>query len=218
MVATASTGYLPAADSPESIMAEVPSYTALATSEISALVGRGFWIIDSSISVAVMTRLPSRRHLLIRRFWMAGSSTKGISTPRSPLATIMPSQASQISSILSTPDRFSILAMISIWLPPLSSRNFRISSTFCLLETKEAATKSTSFWMPKSRSALSASLRKGPVITLLGKDMLLRLESSPPTMHLQMASLPWSFSTSKTTRPLLTRTRSPTDRSFTRPL
>ena len=35
------TGYFPAAVSPDSIIALVPSYTALATSEISALVGRG---------------------------------------------------------------------------------------------------------------------------------------------------------------------------------
>ena len=58
MVWTASTGYLPAAVSPESMMAEVPSYTALATSVISARVGRGFVIMLSSIWVAVMTCLP----------------------------------------------------------------------------------------------------------------------------------------------------------------
>jgi hypothetical protein len=36
-----------------------PSNTALATSVASARVGRGFWIIDSSICVAVMTGLPT---------------------------------------------------------------------------------------------------------------------------------------------------------------
>ena len=35
--------------SPESMIADVPSYIAFATSVISALVGRGFVIIDSSI-------------------------------------------------------------------------------------------------------------------------------------------------------------------------
>ena len=54
---TACTGYLPTADSPESITASVPSYTALATSETSARVGRGLSIIDSSICVAVITGL-----------------------------------------------------------------------------------------------------------------------------------------------------------------
>ena len=49
----------------ESITADEPSYTAFATSDISALVGRGFSIIDSSISVAVMTRFPRSLHFLI---------------------------------------------------------------------------------------------------------------------------------------------------------
>ena len=49
----------PYGDSPESIMADVPSKTALATSVISARVGVGLVIIDSSIWVAVMTIFPS---------------------------------------------------------------------------------------------------------------------------------------------------------------
>ena len=43
----------------DSIVADVPSYMALATSEISARVGLGLFIIDSSICVAVMTFLPA---------------------------------------------------------------------------------------------------------------------------------------------------------------
>ena len=39
----------------ESIIADVPSYMAFATSVASALVGRGFFIMESSICVAVMT-------------------------------------------------------------------------------------------------------------------------------------------------------------------
>ena len=143
MFRTDSTGYLPAAVSPDSITAEVPSYTAFATSESSALVGRGLWIIDSSISVAVITRLPRRRHLLIRYFCTDGTSMAGISTPRSPRAIIIPSAISQISSMFSTPERFSILAMISISAPPFSSRKRRISATSFFRDTKEAATKST---------------------------------------------------------------------------
>ena len=57
IIATDSTGYLPTAVSPDSITASVPSKTALATSETSARVGRGFSIIDSSICVAVITGL-----------------------------------------------------------------------------------------------------------------------------------------------------------------
>jgi hypothetical protein len=52
---TDSMGYLPEAVSAESMTASEPSKMALATSEASARVGRGFWVMDSSICVAVMT-------------------------------------------------------------------------------------------------------------------------------------------------------------------
>ena len=69
MVATASTGYCPAADSADSITASAPSKIAVATSETSARVGTGEVIIDSSICVATTTGLPARaadaRHLLL---------------------------------------------------------------------------------------------------------------------------------------------------------
>src|SRR6266566_3136751 len=52
---TASIGYFPVAVSAESITASDPSKIALATSEASARVGRGFSVIDSSIWVAVIT-------------------------------------------------------------------------------------------------------------------------------------------------------------------
>jgi len=55
IMSTASTGYLPLAVSAESITASDPSRMALATSEASARVGRGFSVIDSSICVAVIT-------------------------------------------------------------------------------------------------------------------------------------------------------------------
>ena len=55
IASTARSGYFPAAVSPESMTASVPSKSALATSLASARVGRGFSIIDSSICVAVMT-------------------------------------------------------------------------------------------------------------------------------------------------------------------
>ena len=61
MVATASTGYWPAADSADSITASAPSKIAVATSETSARVGTGLLIIDSSIWVATTTGLPARR-------------------------------------------------------------------------------------------------------------------------------------------------------------
>ena len=65
---TASSGYLPAAVSAESMIASVPSKMAFATSLASARVGRGFKIMLSSICVAVMTGLPASWHFPIRRF------------------------------------------------------------------------------------------------------------------------------------------------------
>src|SRR6266852_3003297 len=61
IVATASAGYCPAADSADSITASAPSKIAVATSETSARVGTGLEIIDSSIWVATTTGLPARR-------------------------------------------------------------------------------------------------------------------------------------------------------------
>ena len=69
MVATASTGYWPDADSADSMTASAPSKIAVATSETSARVGTGLVIIDSSICVATIDRLAGAaagaRHLLL---------------------------------------------------------------------------------------------------------------------------------------------------------
>ena len=97
MVETASTGYLPAADSADSMMASAPSKTAVATSETSARVGTGAWIIDSSIWVAITTGLPARRASRVICFCRPGTRSSGSSTPRSPRATISASEASMMS-------------------------------------------------------------------------------------------------------------------------
>ncbi|MMZ62433.1 hypothetical protein D1872_246410 [compost metagenome] len=112
IVNTDSTGYFPAAVSPDSMIASVPSKMALATSLASARVGLGLRCIESSICVAVITGLPTRLHFSIMRFCTNGTSSAGISTPKSPRATIRPSETSKISSRLSTPCWFSILEMI----------------------------------------------------------------------------------------------------------
>ena len=59
MTSTTCAGWSPAAVSPESMTAEVPSNTAFATSVISALVGVRECTMDSSICVAVITILPA---------------------------------------------------------------------------------------------------------------------------------------------------------------
>ena len=88
---TASTGYFPLAVSAESITASEPSKIALATSEASARVGRGFSVIDSSICVAVITGRRNSRARAIIFFCTTGTRSGFISTPRSPRATITPS-------------------------------------------------------------------------------------------------------------------------------
>ena len=98
MVCTVMTGYSPTLVSPESMTASAPSSTALATSEVSARVGTGLWIIDSSICVATMTGFARRRAISTARFCTIGTSSSGSSTPRSPRATMMASNASMISS------------------------------------------------------------------------------------------------------------------------
>ena len=86
--ATDSTGNSPTAVSPESMIAVVPSRIAFATSDASARVGSGAWIIDSSICVAVITGLPRSSARRMIRFCSSGTSAAPISTPRSPRATI----------------------------------------------------------------------------------------------------------------------------------
>ena len=108
IVATASTGYSPEADSAESMTASAPSKTAVATSETSARVGTGAEIINSSIWVATTTGLPERRQARISCFCRPGTDSSGISTPRSPRATINASESSMISSIRSIACGFSI--------------------------------------------------------------------------------------------------------------
>ena len=98
IIFTASSGYPPAAVSPDSIVASVPSLIALATSVTSARVGRGLRIMESSICVAVMTGLYALLHFWMISFWMVGQTSGATSTPRSPRATMMPSASFRMSS------------------------------------------------------------------------------------------------------------------------
>ena len=120
IVATACTGYLPTLVSPDSITASAPSMTALATSDASARVGRECVIIDSSICVATITGLALSRQTCTARFCTTGTASSGISTPRSPRATMTPSKASTISSSRSTASGFSIFAMTGRRMPTSS--------------------------------------------------------------------------------------------------
>ena len=110
-----STGYLPTDVSPESITASAPSNTELATSFTSALVGVRLVIIVSIIWVAIITGLLCFLAISTRFFCIAGTSSIGTSTPKSPRATIKPSHSNNICSMFFTPSGFSILAIIGVF-------------------------------------------------------------------------------------------------------
>ncbi len=63
-----------------------------------ARVGLGEWVMESSIWVATTTGVPRDRAARTRLRWTMGTSSGGSSTPRSPRATIRPSDRSRISS------------------------------------------------------------------------------------------------------------------------
>ena len=91
--------------------ASVPSRIALATSDASARVGRGAWIMDSSICVAVITGLPWRLDSRMICFCISGTSSNGSSTPRSPRATMIASEASRMPQRFLSAVSFSIFAI-----------------------------------------------------------------------------------------------------------
>src|SRR5437764_13377652 len=105
MVATASTGYCPDADSADSMTASAPSKIAVATSETSARVGTGLAIIDSSICVATTIGLLAQRQARVISFCTQGTRSIGISIPRSTRATLRDYVDSNISIHRDTPLR-----------------------------------------------------------------------------------------------------------------
>mmetsp|Transcript_77332 Transcript_77332/g.194487 ORF Transcript_77332/g.194487 Transcript_77332/m.194487 type:complete len:294 (-) Transcript_77332:515-1396(-) len=177
MIVTALSGNCPAAVSPESITQSVPSSTALATSLASARVGRGNPVMDSSICVAVTTGLPIKLQRAIIIFCARKTFSGGISMPKSPRATMMPSLASQIAVKFFSPSSFSIFDIILIPAPAGPSV-LRIKCTSSALWTKEAATKSTPCGIPKSmRSFTSFSCSTGSSTLTPGRLQFLRSPS-----------------------------------------
>ena len=113
IVSSTSGGSAPIAVSPESMTALVPSNTAFATSDASALVGLGDITMDSSICVAVITGSPLAMHWRMMLFCSTGTFWMGNSTPRSPRATMMAPDASMMLSRFSTAPLVSILETMS---------------------------------------------------------------------------------------------------------
>ena len=216
IVLTASSGKSPAAVSPESITASVPSKIALATSPASARVGRGLRCIESNIWVAVTTGLPAWLHFLMMYFWTIGTSWVGISTPKSPRATMIPSDTDKISSMLSTPSWFSILEMILTFGRPSCSKISRISITSLARRTKDAAMKSIPSRTPKRMSAASFSVIPGKLMETLG-TLTPFLDLITPEFWISVTNswLAWSISvTNKSTKPSSKRMWLPTSTSL----
>ncbi len=80
----------------------------------------------SSISVAVIVNLPARTADWISDFWISGSCSSSASTPRSPRATMIPSDCESSASMFSSAARRSIFEIISA--PGISARTVATSS------------------------------------------------------------------------------------------
>ena len=90
----------------------------------------------SNICVAVTTGLPAALHFSIMSFCARKIFSVGISIPKSPRATITPSEASRMSSKFTRPSWFSTLLMILICAPS-RPRTARIFSTSLPLRTND---------------------------------------------------------------------------------
>ena len=140
------------------------------------------------------------------RFWIAGTCSGGISTPRSPRATITASVSSTMRSRLSIAVGFSSLATIPA--RPLTMP--LISTTSSARWTKDNATQSTPSSRPKRRSAWSFSVSAESGSTTLGTFTPLRLETAPPATTRVSAKSGPQDSTHRRTLPSSIRRSVPT--------
>ena len=205
-----STGYLPTEVSPDNITASAPSMTELATSFTSALVGVSESIIVSIICVAIITGILAFLAINTNFFWIRGTSSAGTSTPKSPLATIIPSQYATIFLIFATPSGFSIFAMIGT----LYSLLLRISfssffKSFAYL-TKDRAIQSTPCSKAKRASFLSLLVNAGKDNFVFGRlTPFLELKIPPCITFAFTSSTPLVFNISNNNFPSSTKIRSP---------
>ena len=171
-------------------MADVPSYMALATSVISARVGRGFFGHR-------FEHLGGGNHLfachvaaLDKPFWMPGMVSIGTSTPMSPRAYHYSVGLVQyLVAVFDARRIFDFCDYPYMVQPSFSSswRIWRISSADCV---NDAATKSKSFFTPNSRSARSRSLINGMESCVPGTFTPLRSDMGPPFITVQTMSVP----------------------------
>jgi hypothetical protein len=180
----------------------------LATSDTSARVGREFSIIESSICVATITGLAFSRQSCTACFCTSGTWSSGSSTPRSPRATITPSNASTIASSWRTASGFSTLARTGRRMPT-SSMIARTSLTSSGARTNDSATRSTPRSRAKRRSSASFSDSAGTLTATLGTETPLLSETGPPSTTRTWMSGPSTDWTSTATLPSSIRSRSP---------
>ena len=168
IISTTLIGNFPTDVSALNITASAPSITAFATSFTSALVGVLLIIILSIIWVAIITGFPIWIHFCTIIFCKSGTLSIGSSTPKSPLATIIPSAKSIILSISSIASGFSIFAIIRAFLFLLYIRSFNVIISDPLL-TKDKPIQSKSCSRAKSKSLMSFGVRQGNDIFVFGK-------------------------------------------------
>ena len=140
--------------------------------------------MDSNICVATITGLATSRQRSTRRFWMGGTFCTGSSTPKSPRATMIPSETFRISSKCCTAEGFSIFDRIAAR-PSASSR---ASIKSCGLCTKDSASQSTPRLQTNSRSVLSFSDSAASGSTTSGTLTPLRSEIIPPAITVHWAN------------------------------
>ncbi len=179
MVSTTSGGCLPVAVSALSITASAPSSTALATSVISLRLGFTLSIILSIICVATITGLPRWIHLRMMSLCAAGTFSTGSSTPRSPRATIMPSDSNIILRRSTSADGISIFAITLVTQFFSASLLFR-SMISSALRTNDNATQSSSCSIINARSIISFSVIAGSDILVSGRLTPFLGNSVPP--------------------------------------
>ena len=110
----------------------------------------------SSIWVATTTGLPAFLHSLIIVFCTEGTFSRGNSTPRSPLAIIIPSASAMISLMFFSADGFSIFAITEAFEPT----SFFNSLTLSTVWIKDRAIQSAPISNALFKSLLSFDVRE----------------------------------------------------------
>ena len=163
--------------------------------------------------MATITGLAWRRHISIACFWTSGTSSKGSSTPRSPRATMMASNALTISRRFATACGFSILAITGSRTPSSSmiswTRRMSLAS-----RTKDSAIMSAGSRSAQRRSDSSLSERAGTLTATPGRLIPLLFDTTPPMVTSQTTSVSVTSSAISETLPSSISNRSP---GFTSP-